>query len=310
MILTSIYCLFAVSASLTIHNSPSLAKRGLFSLKKPGPDTAKAAQNALKPGIMGKAKALFTGNPNPKVVGKIDQNSTAVKDGKGQLFTYNNLNKIGSGTQGTVYDAKNHSDPNTPTVMKVGQPNTWGVPVKSIHTEAQKQVDQENRFNEKMGLSAGKPVTVTKGSNTTTYLPMKKVEGNTLKDELRRGRDDPNYISSHKLLNNTITAINGANKAGITHGDVFVGNVMVTKDKATLIDYGYKYFYFILFRYINNAMNSKASDRKPGDKRQDHKDLLENLQSNNVEIHPTRQNSFYKAVNKYEAKIYKRPQQA
>jgi tRNA A-37 threonylcarbamoyl transferase component Bud32 len=205
------------------------------------------------------------------------------------LFTFDKKQKIGEGLQGTVYDAKNLSKPNTPTVMKVGTPDPKGPSGKTAQANAQKSVDEENRFNEKMGLSAGKPVTVTKKGEAKTYLPMKKVEGATLQDELIKDRDDPNYIPSHTLLKNTKKAIDDTNNAGINHNDVFTKNVMVKKDKATLIDYG------------------RASDRDQSrDGARDHQHFIKDLQSERVKkiIHPSRQESFKEARTSYIKAIY------
>ena len=89
-----------------------------------------------------------------------------------------------------------------------------------------------------MGISTGKPVIVSDGYKTTTYLPM-KVEGESLRLALLRSRTDPKYISSHILLENAKNAIIETNKNGISHNDARPENIMVTKTGAKMVNYGY-----------------------------------------------------------------------
>ena len=106
-------------------------------------------------------------------------------------------------------------------------------------TEAKAEVEKENGFNERMGISAGKPVVVAEGFDTKTYMPMKKVHGAPLHKEIVKGREDPSYIPTHLLLYNAKNAIDETNNNGISHNDAHVGNIMVTKTGGKMIDYGY-----------------------------------------------------------------------
>ena len=105
-------------------------------------------------------------------------------------------------------------------------------------------VDRDNGYNQKMGISAGKPVAVSNGHVSTTYMPMKKVEGASLEQELYKGKGilgNKSYIPTHTLLSHAKAAINEANNNGINHNDTQPGNILVTKKGAKLIDYGYAF---------------------------------------------------------------------
>ena len=147
----------------------------------------------MKPSLGSRAKAFFTGNSQPsKPVANIpNTNSVAVKNQDKQTFTVDknksvgNLRLHGSGNQ--VFDAKNHSNPNTPTVMKVSNtPGSYNPSftakagekpkdttkrleterkgaAKQDQTTAQAAANRENGFNQRMGISAEKPVAVSNG---------------------------------------------------------------------------------------------------------------------------------------------------
>jgi tRNA A-37 threonylcarbamoyl transferase component Bud32 len=155
---------------------------------------------------------------------------------------------------------------------------------KTDQVEAKTKADKENGFNERMGISAGKPVAVSDGLQSKTYLPMKKVEGVPLSKELQKDRTDPSYISSHKLLDNTKQAIFDTNSAGITHNNANVDKVMVTEGKGKMIDY------------------SKAEERRPvTDRLKDQNSMVGSLRKTKVPL--DRQDSFNHAVDEYDSQI-------
>ena len=233
--------------------------------------SVEAAKKAVSPSLFQKTKALITGKPQPENKPAADIKGTklmAVNSPDKKLFTVDGNKQLGAGAYGAVYDAKNHSSPNTPTVMKISKTpgsitmnpslvtRNQGEPSKDFknrvkantagaaafdQAHAQATVNQENGFNRRMGLSAGKPVAVADGHQTMTAMPMKKVEGAPLYKELQKGRGDPSYISSHTLLHNAKNAIDDANNKGIQHNDAHSANIMVTKTGGKLIDYGYDF---------------------------------------------------------------------
>jgi hypothetical protein len=263
--------------------------------------TLKQANKALDPSITKKAKALLTGKPlpkNPDVADIKNTDSVAVRNQDKQVFTVDKnkpiaKGEIANGARTSVYEAKNHSDPSTPTVMKVSQSTnkgltTPGIPSNPGQIEAKSKATRENAYNERMGISAGKPVAITNGRYNETFLPMKKVDGVPLSQALRTPKKsaDPNYMSSHRLLENTRYAINETNRKGISHNNANAGNVMVTKDKGKMISYG------------------NATDLKPGiDRLNDHKSMSSSLNGMRKDIPPSRLNSFNDAVGDYDDQI-------
>ena len=197
--------------------------------------TVKAAKKALNPSLKDKITALLTGKPKPakyQAANIKDTNWLVVENEDKTIFMVDESKRIGEGDFGSVYEAKNLADPNTPIVMK--ETCTGGsfydnlVPRnpgesrehhnkrlrtarKEAATRDQKTVkaliDKEYGYYERMGLSAGKPVVVSYGYSNMIYLPMKRVEGVPLYEELQKGTVDPSCISTHQLLRNTKNAI-------------------------------------------------------------------------------------------------------
>lgn len=250
-----------VSLSLLILSSivsavPAGPRNTRVTSKEP---TLEAANKALKPSLTEKVTARLTLKPKPedKQVAPIkNTNSLAVRNEDKTTFTVQKNKYIGGGRSGNVFDAINHSDPKTPTVMKEST-------VRAPPAKAKEAVNKENGFNERMGISAGKPVAVPFGKDQSkTYLPMKKVEGASLSSELKKGTGE-GYISSHTLLNNTKAAINETNKAGITHKDAKPDNVMVTKDKGKMIDYGYDFFVVCFYSFLYSSAENTGAHTDP-----------------------------------------------
>ena len=85
--------------------------------------TLQAAKNALKPSLLQKTTAIMSGKsvPQKQVASIPNTNSLAVKNKDKQVFTVDQSKPVGRAGATSVFDTKDHSSPNTPTVMKVSQ---------------------------------------------------------------------------------------------------------------------------------------------------------------------------------------------
>lgn len=211
-------------------------KKGLIQclrdLCKPAPNNAPKKKEV--------DKALGPVERDPRKVAEIPKtpNKVAVRNEDGKVFGFDTKkDHLGNGKFGAVYKATDYSNqkPDTNVAMKV----QYQKPGTSLEQHHQNTI-REGYFNERAGLSAGKPVTKTNNyGGGESYIPMKKVEGNTLAKELQKEGNDKTKIPSKVLLANSRAEVNRVNnQLGILHNDMHPENILATKNKSTAVDYG------------------------------------------------------------------------
>ncbi|HMQ08661.1 MAG TPA: protein kinase [Saprospiraceae bacterium] len=78
---------------------------------------------------------------------------------------------------------------------------------------------------------------VNQYSEGGVYIAMAYYEGTTLQEKIQKGTIDPHLIK--KYFYQTLQALSAAHNAGITHGDIKPGNIMITKDdQVKILDFG------------------------------------------------------------------------
>ncbi len=72
-------------------------------------------------------------------------------------------------------------------------------------------------------------------------LVMEHIEGQTLHSHIRRKKSQGGYTADEfrKLASETCSGLAAIHEQGLVHGDLKPGNVMVTEDKAVILDFGF-----------------------------------------------------------------------
>ncbi len=165
---------------------------------------------------------------------------------------YRIVSELGSGTMGTVYLAEHVS-----LEKKVA--------LKVLHRDLDLGDDALKRFRQE-GIAAGKfthqhaiQIFDFDESDNTVYLAMEYVEGDNLKQFLRkRGKLDPRLATD--LISQVLSALAEAHQVGIVHRDLKPDNIMVVTDaddtlSVKVLDFGLSK---LLHRSVESSLQTQA----------------------------------------------------
>src|SRR5262245_49454409 len=143
------------------------------------------------------------------------------KGGPGEIHGYRLLEVVGRGAMGTVYRAQ-HLGLNREVAIKILRPDLAGdrTQIERLKAEAAMlaSLDHENIVR---ALDAGE-------SNGFPYVVMEYVEGESLRDRLRREGPLPE-AEALRIARALADALERARRMGVVHRDVKPGNVLLTR---------------------------------------------------------------------------------
>jgi eukaryotic-like serine/threonine-protein kinase len=153
------------------------------------------------------------------------------KGGPGEIEGYRLLEVVGRGAMGTVYRAQ-HLGLNRTVAIKILRPDLAGDRTQIARLKAEAtmlaSLDHPNIVR---ALDAGE-------SNGFPYVVMEYVEGESLRDKLRRDGPFPE-ADALRITRALADALERARRMGVVHRDVKPGNVLLTKAGAPkLMDLG------------------------------------------------------------------------